>query len=66
MTKDVKMSHEKAWAKACAESLLNNLDFIEVVGNVKENITELANKYDLNEDTLVDWFIDQMPLKSDE
>jgi len=66
MTKDVKMSHEKSWAKGCAESLLNNLEFIDVIANVKKNISELAEKYELDEDTLINWFVDQMPLKDEE
>jgi len=66
MSKEEKMSHEKSWAKGCAESLLNNLEFIDVIANVKKNISELAEKYELDEDTLINWFVDQMPLKDEE
>ena len=53
MSKEEKMSHEKSWAKGCAESLLNNLDFIDVIANVKKNVHELADKYELDEDALM-------------
>jgi len=51
------ISEEKAWARARGEALLKNLDFIDVLENVKASLTELAEKYDVNDEDLIEWFL---------
>jgi len=52
--KETEVSEEKAWAKARGEALLKNLDFIDVLENVKASLTELAEKHDVNDEVLID------------
>lgn len=56
------LSVEKRWVKARGEALLKNIDFIDVIQNVKKNLAEIAQKHECEEDELVEWFMGQMPL----
>lgn len=53
----IEISEEKAWAKARGEALLKNLDFVDVLENVRGSLTELAEKYDVEEEALIQWFM---------
>jgi len=62
--KETEVSEEKAWAKARGEALLKNLDFIDVLENVKASLTELAEKHDVNDEVLIEWFLREMGVSS--
>lgn len=56
------ISAEKKWVRARGEALLKNLDFVDVIQNVKKNLEEIAEKHECEGDELVEWFMGQMPL----
>lgn len=60
------ISEEKAWAKARGEALLKNLDFIDVLENVRASLTELAEKHEVNDEALIEWFMREIGFSSTE
>jgi len=65
--KNVKVdSTEKQWARACGEALLKNLDFIDIIANIRTSLKEVSDKNDVNLAMLSTWFFNEMPLKVDE
>lgn len=55
-------SEERLWARARGKALLENLDFVDVVSNVKANLIRLAADFEVDSDELINWYMAQMPL----
>lgn len=60
MTEKKKESVERLWTKACGEALMKNLDFVDIMQNVKAGVKEIADKHEVDDEQLTEWFMNFM------